>query len=103
MPILGAGTSIGEMFALGRADSDFSIGIESYDWEIYRPLQEEVRYRITGTVTEAERRQGNDRVFDRIQFRFDLAEPDGAHAARTTITWHYRRDQSASSEAGTSE
>ena len=32
MPILGAGTSIGEMFALGKADSDYSIGIESYDW-----------------------------------------------------------------------
>ena len=39
MPILGANTSIGEMFALGQAESDFSIGIESYDWEIYEPLR----------------------------------------------------------------
>ena len=56
MPILGAGTSIAEMFALGRAESDFSIGIESYDWEIHEPLREEVRYRVTGRITEADRR-----------------------------------------------
>lgn len=103
MPILGAGTSIAEMFALGRADSDFSIGIESYDWEIYYPLEEEVRYRITGTVTEAERRENGDRVFDRIQFRFDLAQPDGTHAARTTVTWHYRRNPTTDRKTGASE
>ena len=91
MPILGANTSIGEMFALGQADSDFSIGIESYDWEIYQPLEEEVRYRVSGEVTEADRRKRGDRTYDRIQFRFDLHHPGGTHAARTTITWHYNR------------
>ena len=94
MPILGANTSIGEMFALGQAESDFSIGIESYDWEIFEPLCEEVRYRVTGEVTAADRRTEGVRTFDRIQFRFDLHGPDGDHAARTTITWHYNRSQS---------
>jgi hypothetical protein len=103
MPILGAGTSIADMFALGQADSDFSIGIESYDWEIFRPLQEEVTYTITGQVTEADRREADDRTFDRIQFRFDLAEPDGQHAARTTITWHYGRNRAVGGRAGGSE
>src|SRR5206468_3842875 len=42
MPILGARTTIAEMFALGQAESDFSIGIESYDWEMFEPLREEV-------------------------------------------------------------
>ncbi len=93
MPILGANTSIGEMFALGQADSDFSIGIESYDWEIYEPLQEEVLYRISAEVTEADRRTEDERTFDRIQFRFDLHDPAGSHAARTTITWHYNRSR----------
>lgn len=93
MPILGSGTSIGEMFALGQAESDFSIGIESYDWEMLRPLKEDVTYRISGRVLSAERKDSrNGRPYDRIQFRFDVDEPDGAPAARTTITWHYRRN-----------
>jgi hypothetical protein len=91
MPILGAQTSIGEMFALGQAESDFSIGIESYDWEIHRPLREELTYKVTGRITEADRRQDSARTYDRIQFQFDLHDPDGAHAARTTITWTYGR------------
>ncbi len=93
MPILGANTNIGEMFALGQAESDFSIGIESYDWEIFQPLREEMRYRVSAEVTEADRRTEGKRTFDRIQFRFDLHEPEGAHAARTTITWHYNRSR----------
>lgn len=92
VPILGANTSIAEMFALGQAESDWSIGIESYDWEFFRPLREGMRYTITGEITAAERRlRDNGKPFDRIQFRFDLAEPGGAPAARTTITWHYGR------------
>ena len=91
MPILGANTSIGEMFALGQADSDFSIGIESYDWRIYKPLREELEYTVTAEVTEADRRGSGDKIYDRIQFRFDLAEPDGAEAASSLVTWHYRR------------
>ena len=95
MPILGARTSIGEMFALGQAESDFSIGIESYDWEIYRTLKEELEYAVTAEITAADRREEDGRVFDRIQFRFDLAEPGGEAAARSTVTWHYRRTASA--------
>jgi hypothetical protein len=43
MPILGAKTSIAEMFELGQAESGVSIGIESYDWEFFQPLREESR------------------------------------------------------------
>lgn len=91
MPILGAGTSIGEMFRLGQADSDSSIGIESYQWEFDQPLREEVQYRIEGVITEADRREKNGRTFDRIAFRFDLFDPDNKPAARTIVTWHYNR------------
>lgn len=91
VPILGAGTSIGEMFALGQADSDASIGIESYVWEFFEPLREEHAYRIDAEITEADRREANGRIFDRIAFRFELTNPNGGHAARTTITWHYHR------------
>ncbi len=95
MPILGAGTTIAEMFALGQADSDFSIGIESYDWRMFKPLKEDVRYRIEAHITEADRRAHDDgRVYDRIQFQFDIADPAGDAVAQTIITWHYNRSVS---------
>ena len=92
MPILGSGTTIGEMFALGLAESDFSIGIESYDWEMFTPLLEDTAYSVNGEVLSVERRmQGRRGPHDRIQFQFTVANPDGSLAARTTITWHYGR------------
>lgn len=91
VPILGAGTSIAEMFALGQAESGVSIGIESYDWEFFQPLREEQPYDITGVITSAERKIEGKRTFDRIQFQFDLHNDAGEAVARTTVTWHYRR------------
>jgi hypothetical protein len=92
VPIIGSGTSIAKMFALGQAESDLSISIESYDWEMHHPLKEDIAYRVDGRVASAERlqnEQGHD--FDRIQFCFEIADPDGELAARTTIIWHYAR------------
>jgi hypothetical protein len=94
MPILGSGTTIAEMFALGLAESDFSIGIESYDWEMFRPLIEDTAYTVNGHIVSAERKIDGKRgpgLYDRIQFQFTVAEADGSLAARTTITWHYNR------------
>ena len=93
IPILGAGTSIAEMFDLGQAESDLSIMIESYDWETYLPLLEDLCYRASGGVTSAQRcRDADNNVYDRIQFRFELHTPENQLAARTTITWHYTRN-----------
>lgn len=92
VPILGSQTTIAEMFALGQAESDASIGIESYDWEMFRYLQEGTTYVINGEVLSVERRlEGRRGPHDRIQFQFVVAEADGSLAARTTITWHYSR------------
>lgn len=92
-PITGAGTSIAEMFALGQAESDLSIMIESYDWEMFQPLREAVTYQARGRIHSAERRSGdNGGHYDRIQFVFELFDPEGTPAARTTITWHYTRN-----------
>jgi hypothetical protein len=93
LPITGAGTSISEMFALGQAESELSIMIESYDWEMFLPLREAIRYRVSGGINSAERRAdpaGN--LYDRIQFQFEVHSPDEDLAARTTITWHYTRN-----------
>lgn len=93
LPITGAGTSIAEMFALGQAESDLSIMIESYDWEIFLPLREEIRYRISGGIISAQRcANAQGKLYDRIQFCFEVHTPEEVLAARTTITWHYTRN-----------
>jgi hypothetical protein len=93
LPITGAGTSIADMFALGHAESDLSIMIESYDWEIFLPLREEIRYSVSGGIDSAQRcANPAGQVYDRVQFRFEVRAPGDALAARTTITWHYTRN-----------
>jgi hypothetical protein len=93
LPITGAGTSIAEMFALGQAESDLSILIESYDWETFLPLHEDTRYRFSGRIASAERRQNDEgKDYDRIQFCFEVHDPEDTLVARTTITWHYTRN-----------
>jgi hypothetical protein len=92
VPIVGSGTSIAEMFELGQAESDLSILIESYDWEMFIPLIEQRLYAINGSVISAERCVGeNSKIYDRIQFCFEVNEGEQL-AARTTITWHYTRN-----------
>ncbi len=56
VPIQGAGTSITELFELGQASGAGSVGLESYDWEYFRPLREEVDYRVDGGIVSAEPR-----------------------------------------------
>jgi hypothetical protein len=78
LPIAGSGTSIADMFALGQAESDLSIMIESYDWEF--------------AVTSAERCKNDDGgIYDRLCFCFEVFSPDHELTARSTITWHYTR------------
>ena len=91
VPIAGSGTNLKEMFTLGKAASDFSINIESYDWEIFSPLYEDKRYGITGEVLSATRiTDSQNRIHDRIQFQFEVKD-DLELVARTTITWLYAR------------
>ena len=92
VPIIGAGTSIAEMFELGQAESDLSILIESYDWEIFTSLREETNYQVSGKIISAKRcnnEQGQS--YDRIQFCFELNH-NKRLTARPTITWHYTRN-----------
>jgi len=93
VPIMGANTSIAEMFELGQAESDLSIIPESYDWEIFSPLKEEVTYNITGEIIAAERRTNEQgQLYDWVQFQFDLYEANQHLASRSTITWQYTRN-----------
>lgn len=91
MPILGAATSIAELFALGQASGAGSVGLESYDWEYMTPLREEVEYRVEGGVVEAQRvTMPTGAVVDRVAFRIELYDGDQL-AARVTNRWRFRR------------
>ncbi|MGI9624387.1 MAG: hypothetical protein ACR2PK_16255 [Acidimicrobiales bacterium] len=92
MPILGAGTSIAELFRLGQVEGAGSVGLDGYNWEYFKPLREGVEYRCEGSITSAERRNTDSgRVYDAVSFSIDLFEPAGTAAARITNYWRFRR------------
>lgn len=92
VPIQGVGTSIAELFALGRVEGAGSVGLDGYDWEYFQPLREDIEYRFEGGVIDVERCQGdNGQMYDRFVFSVDLFTPDGAPAARITNHWRLRR------------
>jgi hypothetical protein len=91
VPIIGAQTSIAEMFALGQSESDFSISIESYDWHFHSPLKENVRYSVTGGIIDVQLDlDEGDRRYDLITFRFEIAG-ENHPVATTEVAWHYNR------------
>lgn len=92
VPLQGSGTSIAELFELGRATGAGSVGLEGYDWEYFRPLREGVPYDTQGGIVSAESRTTEaGRRYDRVAFSIELAEPDGELAARVTNTWRFYR------------
>jgi hypothetical protein len=92
VPIDGAGTSIRELFELGRADNDASVSIDYYDWEYLRPLREETDYAVTGGIIEHARQSPEEGpIVDSLTFRIELHEAADELAARATIRWHFWR------------
>jgi hypothetical protein len=92
-PILGAGTSIAELFRLGDARGAGSVGLESYDWEYFLPLREDVDYSVGGGIVEAERTTVADgAIVDRVAFQIDLRDGD-VLVARVTNRWKFRREE----------
>jgi len=91
VPIQGCGMSIAELFALGRVEGAGSVGLDGYDWEYFRPLREDIEYRVEGQVTEVERLQTpSGKPFDRFVFVIEMYEGDDL-AARVTNHWRLRR------------
>jgi hypothetical protein len=91
-PILGVGTTIAELFALGGVSGPGSVGLEGYDWEYFGPLYEDVEYRMEGGVVTAERITDDaGRTVDRFVFEISLFDHDEAIAARVTNRWVLRR------------
>lgn len=91
-PILGAGTSIGELFRLGGVDgSGGTVGLIGYDWRYAEPLREEVDYRVEGGIASAERHESSSGAIDDVvAFTIELSH-GGRVAASVTNTWRFRR------------
>ncbi len=90
-PILGAGTSIAELFRLGEAAGAGSVGLESYDWEYFQPLREDVDYDVGGGIVDAERTTSpTGAIVDRVAFAIELHDGDTL-VARVTNRWKFRR------------
>ena len=105
-PILGAGTSIAELFRLGGAEAvSGTVGLEGYDWEYLQPLREGVEYRVDGGVVSAVREtdERTGAVADHVAFCIEL-RLDEAIVARVTNRWQFRRTEarlpSAAAAAG---
>ncbi len=93
VPLYGANTSIGDMFSLGQAESDLSVIPEYYDWEIFSTLREAINYKVTGKIIAAERRENSHgQKYDWLLFQFDMVEPDGTLAARTSMAQQFTRN-----------
>jgi hypothetical protein len=92
VPILGVGTSITDLFALGGVSGPGSVGLEGYDWEYVRPLVEDIEYRMEGGIVSA-RRTTDDagRVIDKFVFEITLFDDSDRVAARVTNRWVLRR------------
>lgn len=96
VPIGGVGVTIGELFDLGEADGPDRVGLDSYDWEWFEPLREDLAYRFEGEITQAERRENDGRPYDLLVFRIDVLAPDtDSTVARVTNTWHLWRENGA--------
>ncbi len=90
-PILGAGTSIAELFRLGSADGQAgSVGLLGYDWEYMQPLREDIAYDVGGGIASVERVVSAAGVADHVAFRIELSQ-QGELVARVTNRWSFRR------------
>ena len=92
VPILGARTSIAELFALGGVPAEGgAVGLLGYDWEYLEPLREELTYRVEGGIVSAERHVSpGGAVADDVAFAIELSD-GGRVAARVTNRWRFRR------------
>lgn len=92
VPIAGAGVTIAELFALAHADSDASVTIDFYDWELSKPLRESTPYLMRGGISEHSRKRNEaGTVVDSVTFRIEVMDESGDEVARVTFRWHFWR------------
>lgn len=91
-PILGARTSIAELFAMFQVSGPGSVSLLGYDWEYVAALAEDTEYRCEGGIVSAERHIADDgRVSDTMAFQVELRDDSGELVARITNRWRFNR------------
>lgn len=94
--INGASTTIQELFDRAHSLPGDRVSIDFYDWTMHRPLREDERYTITGTITEHTRSEDRRGLRDSVTYVFELVHDDGGAVAEVAFRWHYyRRTQGA--------
>jgi hypothetical protein len=93
VPIQGAGTSIADLFTIGRGGGAGTVTLLSYDWEYVRPVRRNQKYRIDGGIVEANRARDDTGAvaYDDVAFSIELFDPDGELVARVTNRWRFLR------------
>jgi len=90
VPLDGAGVSIADLFSLAEAEGPDRVGLESYDWEYFAPLREDVAYTCSGEVVAVTPRRAEESAWDELVFAIELHDGDRL-AARVTNTWQIWR------------
>lgn len=95
VPILGARTSIAELFGLFQAAGAGSVSLLSYDWEYLGELREDVEYRCEGGVISVDHATSDaGRESDTVAFQIELHDDADDVVARITNTWRINRGPS---------
>jgi hypothetical protein len=89
----GGGLSIGEIFALFRAESDEAVRGGEFHWVFHDQLREDTPYDATGEVVAIERKQSRKLgPMDAVTFRFELRDAaSGSPVAEARPTWLFLR------------
>jgi hypothetical protein len=92
--LAGMGVSLEELFALFEATSQDGIMAGETDIVVHRPLRVGESVAVETTILDLDRKQGaRVGTFDRLRFRFDLVDADGATAATVEHVFIFpRRD-----------
>jgi hypothetical protein len=96
LPLRGAGITIAQILALGRAETEEAVRAGEYHWELHAPLRVDVPYRVTGSVASVERKRGRRAgLMDAVTFRIEMQrEDDGTPVATTHTTCLFLRSES---------
>jgi hypothetical protein len=91
--VAGAGLSIGEIFALFRAESDEAVRGGEFHWTFREQLREDTPYAASGEVEAVERKESRKLgPMDAVTFRFQLRDPEsGELVAEARPTWLFLR------------
>jgi len=94
VPIQAVGTSIAELFELGRSDGGpGSVTLLDYDWEYLQPMYEDAEYRAEGSIVDVRRHcaDSGEVLFDDVAYSIEMTATDATQVARVTNRWRFRR------------